>query len=61
MTEHREHVIWKVFEAVDPGHRHGLQADGGEQGEAGSVVLQETEDVNPALKYLPMMKWWYIN
>ena len=49
MTEHREHVIWKVLEAVDPGHRHGLQADGGEQGEAGRVVLQEAEDVDPAL------------
>ena len=56
MAEHRVHVVAEVLEAVDPGHRHGLQADGGEQGEAGRVVLEEAEDVNPALKYSPTVK-----
>ena len=49
MSEHHVDVIREVLQAVDPGHGHGLEEDGGEQGQAGRVVLQKTEYVDPAL------------
>ena len=49
MSEHHVDVIGEVLQAVDPGHGHSLEEDGGEEGQAGSVVLQQTEYVYPAL------------
>ena len=49
MSEHHVDVVREVLQAVDPGHGHGLEEDGGEQGQAGRVVLKQTEYVDPAL------------
>ena len=49
MAEHQEDVVREVLQSVDPGHGHGLQTHRGQQREPRRVVLQEAEDVDPAL------------
>ena len=49
MAEHEIDVIREVLQSVHPGDGHGLEEDGGEQGQPGRVVLQQAEYVDPAL------------
>ena len=49
MAQHQEDVVREVLQAVHPGDGHGLEEDGGEQGQAGRVVLQKTEYVDSSL------------
>ena len=37
-------------ESIKPADGNGLEEDGDEEGEAGRVVLQQVEDVEPALQ-----------
>ena len=37
-------------ESIEPADCNGLKEDGDEKGEAGRVVLQQVEDVEPALQ-----------
>ena len=49
MAQHQEDVVREVLQSVNPGHGHGLEEDGGQQGQPGRVVLQQTEYVDTAL------------
>ena len=64
-AEHGIHVLWEVPatktvaigrastvepESIEPADCNGLKEDSDKEGEAGRVVLQQVEDVEPALE-----------